>query len=55
MDNRLASNARTVPISEEYLESFHKCLEIVSRGRKYLEYVKPPSLKSNTETVLSNP
>lgn len=47
-------NVQIVPITEKYIESFHKCLESVARERKYLANVKAPSLESTRESVLSN-
>ncbi|MBD3206832.1 GNAT family N-acetyltransferase [Candidatus Bathyarchaeota archaeon] len=54
MDNGLTIDARIVPISEEYIEGFHNCLETVAGERKYLGYVKAPSLEQTRETVLSS-
>ena len=54
MNNRFGNIVRIVPISEEYIESFHKCIKIVANERKYLGYVEPPSLESIRDTVFSN-
>ena len=42
------------PISEKYITSFYKCLESVAGERKYLGYVKPPSLEETRENVLKH-
>lgn len=36
---------RIIPYTEEYLESIHACLDAVARERKYLGFVKAPSLE----------
>ncbi len=54
MSQRDAGDVQVVPISEEYIESFHKCLDSVARERRYLGFVKAPSLESTREFVLSN-
>ena len=54
MSHRVVKNVQIVPITEKYIESFHKCLDSVARERKYLANVKAPSLESTRESVLSN-
>ena len=54
MSHRAVKNVQILPIKEEYIESFHKCIDAVARERKYLANVKAPSLESTRETVLSN-
>ncbi len=54
MNKELEKNVQIAPISPEYIESFHQCLESVASERKYLGYVKAPSLESTRDTVLSN-
>lgn len=43
-----------VPISEKYIESFHNCLEAVAGERKYLGYIKAPSLEDTRENILTH-
>ena len=43
-----------VPISEEHIEGFHKCLDSVARERHFLAFTKAPSLESTRQFVLSN-
>ena len=47
-------NISIAPISETYIESFHKCLESVASERKYLGYVNAPSLEDTRESILTN-
>lgn len=47
-------NISIVPISEKYVESFHKCLETVASERKYLGYVNAPSLEDTRENILTH-
>ncbi|MBT7187688.1 GNAT family N-acetyltransferase [Candidatus Bathyarchaeota archaeon] len=47
-------DVRIVPISEEYIESFHKCLDSVARERQYLGFVEAPPLESTRKFVISN-
>ncbi|TRO51469.1 GNAT family N-acetyltransferase [Candidatus Bathyarchaeota archaeon] len=48
------NDIQIIPISARHIESFHQCLESVAGERKYLGYVKAPSLESTRETILSN-
>ena len=43
-----------VPMSEEHIESFHKCLDSVARERRFLASAAAPPLDSAREFVLSN-
>jgi ribosomal protein S18 acetylase RimI-like enzyme len=43
-----------VPISEEHIEGFHKCLDSVARERRFLAFTEAPSLDSARQFVLSN-
>jgi ribosomal protein S18 acetylase RimI-like enzyme len=43
-----------VPISEEYIESYHECLEAVAGERKYLGYISAPSLEDTRENILAH-
>lgn len=54
MDLISAEDVQIVPISEEYIESFHKCLDSVARERLYLGLVEAPPLESTRKFVLSN-
>lgn len=54
MNNKFENSVQIIPISEKYIESFHKCLESVASERKYLGYVKAPSLESTRDTVIAN-
>ena len=54
MNKELENKVQVLPISPEYIESFHRCLEKIASERKYLGYVTAPSLESTRDTVLSN-
>ena len=54
MSQRDAGDVQIVRISEEYIESFHECFDSVAREKRYLGFVKAPSLESTREFVLSN-
>ena len=43
-----------IPISEEYIEGFHGCLDSVARERIYLAGVKAHPIDSTREFVLNN-
>jgi len=43
-----------VPISEKDIDSYRKCVDTIAQERKYLGFVKAPSLESTRETVKSN-
>ena len=43
-----------VPMSEEHIESFHKCLDSVARERRFLASASAPPLDSARQFVLSN-
>jgi RimJ/RimL family protein N-acetyltransferase len=43
-----------VPISEEHIEGFHKCLDSVARERRFLAFTEAPSLDSTRQFVLFN-
>jgi ribosomal protein S18 acetylase RimI-like enzyme len=51
---RITKDIEIVPISEEYIESFHACLDSVARERRYLAGVKARPIESTREFVLSN-
>jgi RimJ/RimL family protein N-acetyltransferase len=44
---------RIVPISEEHVEGFHKCLDSVARERRFLAFTQAPPLDSTRQFVLS--
>ena len=43
-----------VPISEEHVEGFHKCLDSVARERRFLAFTEAPPLDSARQFVLSS-
>ena len=43
-----------VPISEEHIEGFHKCLDSVARERRFLAFTEAPPLDSARRFVLAN-
>ena len=43
-----------VPIAEEHIESFYRCLDAVARERRYLARVQAPPLESVRQFVLSS-
>ncbi len=45
---------RIQPISEEHIEDFHKCLDIVAQERKYLAFIQAPDLDSVRKFVGNN-
>ena len=50
----LLEKAKIVPIAEEFIESFHQCLDAVACERRYLAFVQAPPLESAREFVRSN-
>jgi ribosomal protein S18 acetylase RimI-like enzyme len=54
MSHRAVKNVQILPIKEEHIEGFHKCIDAIARERKYLANVRAPSLESTRETVISN-
>lgn len=48
------STISILPITEEHIEGFHRCLDSVARERLYLSFVKAPPLASAREFVRSN-
>jgi len=54
MNDVVALTVRVLPISEEYIEGFHQCLDAVARERRYLAFLQAPPLESAREFVLSN-
>lgn len=45
---------KILPIAEETIESFHRCLNAVARERRHLAFVQAPSFESARQFVLSN-
>ena len=41
-------------ISERHIEGYNRCLDSVARERRYIGFVRGPSLESSREFVLSN-
>ncbi len=54
MSQRNTRDIRIIPISNEHVEGFHRCLDSVARERRYLGLVKAPPIESTREFVLSN-
>jgi len=42
-----------VPISERYIEGYHRCLDSVARERRYIGMVQAPPLESFRESIFS--
>jgi ribosomal protein S18 acetylase RimI-like enzyme len=54
MGDEAPRDVQIVPIAEEYIESYHRCLDSVARERRYLAFVQAPPLESTRRFVLSN-
>jgi ribosomal protein S18 acetylase RimI-like enzyme len=54
MNGEASGDIQIVPVAEEYIESYHHCLDSVARERLYLAFVQAPPLSSTREFVLSN-
>ena len=54
MSDQSLTEIQIVPIVEEYIESYHRCLDSVARERRYLAFVQAPPLTSTRRFVLSN-
>lgn len=54
MNNAVVQEIRIVPITEEYIEGFHRCLDSVARERRHLAFTQAPPFESAREFVLSN-
>ena len=48
------SEIKVVPVSEEHIVSFHLCLDVVSRERKYLAMLEGPPLSSIENFIRTN-
>jgi len=49
-----ASDIEIMPLSERHIEGYNRCLDSVARERRYIGFVRGPSLESSREYVLSN-
>jgi ribosomal protein S18 acetylase RimI-like enzyme len=49
-----ASDVEILPISEEHIEGYNRCLDSVAREKRYIGFVEGPSLESSREYVQSN-
>jgi len=48
------SQHEIVPISEEYIQSYHEALDRVAREKKYLSFFEAPPLEVSREFILDN-
>lgn len=54
MKKTTAQEVRIVPIAEEAVEGFHRCLDSVAREQRYLAFLQAPPLEATRGFVLSN-
>jgi ribosomal protein S18 acetylase RimI-like enzyme len=54
MKETISRDLQIVSIAEKYIESYHKCVDLVARERRYLAFVQAPPLESTRQFVLSN-
>lgn len=54
MGDEILDDVQIMPMAEEHIESYHRCLDSVARERRYLHFVQAPPLESTREFVLSN-
>ncbi len=54
MSETVQQHIQILPIAEEHIESYHKCLDSVARERLYLAFVEAPPLDSSKAFVLAN-
>ncbi len=54
MDLKTIEEIKTVPIAEEHIEGFYRCLDSVARERLYLAFLQAPPFESTRQFVLSN-
>ena len=52
--NEEENSITIMPITEQHIISFHKCLDSVARERRYIGFIQAPSLESTKEFILSN-
>lgn len=50
----MVSDITILQITEEHIEGFHRCLDMVARERKYLGFLQAPPLESTSEFVRRN-
>jgi ribosomal protein S18 acetylase RimI-like enzyme len=49
-----ADTNQIIPISEDYIESYHQCLDSVARERRYLAFLEAFPLEASREFVRTN-
>lgn len=54
VSDEIARNVKILPIAEEHIEGYHRCLDSVARERRYIGWVQAPPLESSRDYVLSN-
>ena len=54
VSNEIAGNVKILPIAEEHIEGYHRCLDSVALQRRYIGWVQAPPLRSSRDYVLSN-
>jgi ribosomal protein S18 acetylase RimI-like enzyme len=54
MNNAVVQEIRIVPIAEEHIEGFYRCLDSVARERRHLAFTQAPPFESARIFVLSN-
>jgi ribosomal protein S18 acetylase RimI-like enzyme len=54
MNNAVVQEIKIVPVAEEYIEGFHRCLDSVARERRHLAFTQAPPFESTRRFVLSN-
>jgi ribosomal protein S18 acetylase RimI-like enzyme len=54
MNDATVQDIKIVPIAEEYIDGFYRCLDSVARERRHLAFVQAPPFESAREFVLSN-
>lgn len=48
-------DVKIVPMADEYIPGFYRCLDAVARERKYLAFLAAPPFEAVRSYVLSNP
>jgi ribosomal protein S18 acetylase RimI-like enzyme len=54
MNQAIDKDIQIVPIAEEHIDGFYRCLDSVARERRYLAFTQAPPLESTRAFVLSN-
>lgn len=54
MNHAIVQEIKIVPIAEEHIEGFHRCLDSVARERRHLAFTQAPPFESARRFVLSN-